>query len=56
MEDRDELQKLLLAGLTPSDRRHVVETISRNDAKKLRALRSGSGGDETIADGDVIPV
>jgi hypothetical protein len=50
MEDHHELEQLLLAGLSPSDRRHVVETMRQNDAAKLCELRSSVVVDEAIAD------
>ena len=52
MEDHHELEQLLLAGLNSADRRHVKEQMRRNDADKLRELRSRSEADEAIADRD----
>ncbi len=36
MEDRDDLEKLLLKGLSESEREQVTETIRQQTAKKLR--------------------
>lgn len=49
MEDHHELEQLLLAGLKPPDRRHVVQAMRRSDADKLRELRSRSEAEITTA-------
>lgn len=40
MEHRDDLSKLLLDGLPPGEREHVINVIKRGDAEKLRRKRA----------------
>lgn len=40
MEHRDDLTKLLLDGLAPDEREHVVNVIKQGDAEKLRRKRA----------------
>ena len=42
MEDRDDLSELLLNGLPPEEREHVIEVIKQGDEAKLRRLRAES--------------
>jgi hypothetical protein len=40
VEHRDDLTKLLLDGLAPDEREHVVNVIKQGDAEKLRRKRA----------------
>jgi hypothetical protein len=40
IEDRDDLETLLLDGLSPAERQLTVESIRRRDAARLRRLRA----------------
>ncbi len=56
MEHRDDLSELLLNGLPPEEREHVINVIKRGDHEKLRRLRSDrtpeqrEAGDEVADD------
>ena len=39
MEDRDDLSELLLNGLPPDEREHVINVIRQGDEEKLRRKR-----------------
>lgn len=39
VEDRDDLEKLLLEGLPDDERRHTEDTIAQEAARKLARLR-----------------
>ena len=41
MEDRDDLERLLLHGLSDVEREHVREVMDGTTAAKLRCLRKG---------------
>jgi hypothetical protein len=40
LEDRDDLSELLLNGLPPEEREHVLNVIKQGDEEKLRRLRA----------------
>jgi hypothetical protein len=40
MEHRDDLSELLLDGLPPDERDHVINVIKQGDAEKLRRKRA----------------
>lgn len=40
MEHRDDLGELLLDGLPPEEREHVINVIKQGDAEKLRRKRA----------------
>ena len=56
MEHRTELEELLLAGLPPAERQHVVEVIRLTSADVLRRLREKNADSDAMftyfSDGD----
>ena len=40
MEDRNDISELLLNGLPPDEREHVINVIKQGDAEKLRRKRA----------------
>ena len=56
MEHRTELEELLLAGLPPVEREHVVDVIRLTSADTLRRLREKNADSDAMstyfADGD----
>ena len=53
MEDRDDLERLLLDGLPVVERRQTVDTINRVATKELARLRPGT--DEKVAQAEAAP-
>jgi hypothetical protein len=58
LEDRDDLSELLLNGLPPEEREHVIDVIKQGDEAKLRRLRAENtpeqrepGSDQSIHGG-----
>jgi hypothetical protein len=54
MEDRDDLERLLLDGLSDVEREHVREVMDGTTAAKLRCLREG-GSVTSSDDEDEMP-
>ncbi len=59
MEHRDDLSELLLNGLPPEEREHVLKVIRQGDAEKLARLRAENtpeprqpGGEDDLAGND----
>ncbi len=51
MEDRNDLSELLLNGLPPDEREHVINVIKQGDAEKLRSKRAEDAGVPAQDDG-----
>jgi hypothetical protein len=51
LEDRDDLSELLLNGLPPEEREHVIHVIQQGTEAKLRRLRSEGAPDQREPEG-----
>jgi hypothetical protein len=49
LEDRDDLSQLLLNGLPPDEREHVINVIRQGDEEKLRHKRGEDAGEPVPA-------
>jgi hypothetical protein len=47
LEHRDDLSQLLLNGLPPDERKHVIDIIRQGDEEKLRYKRA-QGAEESV--------